>query len=119
MAKPQLVVDDNSDNGRHRIAWYFPEDGDIGGNIGEKKYKETDLAKAKPDDWDHVAASLAAEQTENVARDNYGLYWESYDDARRALRAIKLAVKSKSKPWPEWAVKASAAGWKAPKGWKP
>lgn len=30
-----------------------------------------------------------------------------------------LEAHRSSKPYPEWAVKALTAGWKAPKGWKP
>lgn len=37
------------------------------------------------------------------------------------MRTLKnaLARAHDATPWPDWAVKAQAAGWKAPKGWKP
>lgn len=50
--------------------------------------------------------------------------WETRKAVTAALRAVKTALKAdksarKNKPWPEWAKLASAAGWKAPKGWMP
>lgn len=39
-------------------------------------------------------------------------------NANAARRAAAVTWASE-KPMPEWAVKALAAGWKAPKGWKP
>jgi hypothetical protein len=42
-------------------------------------------------------------------------------DAKRALSLANATLNSlaDSKPWPQWAIDATAAGWKAPKGWKP
>jgi hypothetical protein len=102
-----------------RIAWTF--DGEEGAILGEcGGYTDADLAKAKTDDWDHIAATVAASKTAGVERDERGYYWESRKDAQAALRACKASVKDKSsKPWPDWAVKAKAAGWKPPKNWKP
>jgi len=37
----------------------------------------------------------------------------------RICRAAYRAAKTSLRPWPAWAVQASAAGWKPPKGWKP
>lgn len=47
--------------------------------------------------------------------------WESKASATIALRAAKAAVQSvvAKRPTPEWTKQAIAAGWKAPKGWKP
>jgi hypothetical protein len=37
---------------------------------------------------------------------------------KKALRVAKEVLKAK-KPLPDWALKATAAGWKPPAGWKP
>ena len=105
----------------YRLAWYFEDEGDFGGVLGDgKKYTERDLEKAKGEDRELVLAEITAQQTENVQRDDRGYFWESKKDALGALRACKAAIKNDTgAPWPEWAIKAQAAGWKAPKGWKP
>lgn len=106
------------------IAWVF--DGDEGGVLGEEVYTQTDLDKARPESWEHIRATLAAAQTEGVTRQRAQMahcdcyVWPSMKLARQALRAVRAAIKDRSGvPWPDWAVKAQAAGWKPPKGWKP
>lgn len=114
-----LVIDDHDRTG-YRIKWFLEEEADLGAVLGETLYTSTALAKAKTDDWDHIAATIAVGATEGVEHDRDGYYWESRKHAQAALRAAKAVLKDKSrKPWPEWAVKAKAAGWKAPKGWAP
>ena len=105
----------------YQIVWFLEEESDTGARLGESTYSERDLAKAKPEDWDHITATITASKTVGVQRDGHnGYYWESRKDAAAALKAIKFALKDKgAKPWPEWAVKATAEGWKAPKGWTP
>jgi hypothetical protein len=119
MSNAQLVVD--ADRLGYYICWYFPDEGDQGGTLGESTYTAAQLAKAEPADWEHIKATITAGQTAGVERAGHdGYRWESRTDAFAALRAIKAAIKDKSnKPWPEWAVQAKAAGWKPPKGWKP
>jgi hypothetical protein len=105
------------------IVWIV--DDDEGATLGQDRYKDSDLEKVQGDLWEHVAATLAVSKTEGVkfVRSDFlgGHYiWESLSDAKKALRAAKAAVKDKRrKPWPEWAVKAQANGWKPPKGWAP
>jgi len=47
--------------------------------------------------------------------------WEDYDEAEAVLRTIVAEVNADEAktPLPDWAQTALAAGWKAPKGWKP
>lgn len=50
------------------------------------------------------------------------MLFETKSDATKALRAARAALraaKSATNPMPAWAIKASAEGWKPPKGWKP
>lgn len=115
----KLVFND-SDRYYYRISWYDAEEGDYGATLGEETYTERQLAKAKPEDWEHIAAVVTAGKSKGVQRDSYGYYWESRSDAAQALREIKVVLKLKSgKPWPDWAVKAKSAGWKPPKNWTP
>jgi len=102
------------------------------------KELERRLNRAKSDrtddgwsDYEYVAVELAAQRwvAANtgavVIRATCGFEFESVSDVKRFLAAMRAAVKSaKSEydsgvPWPEWAKQAQAAGWKAPKGWKP
>lgn len=119
MAKDRIVLD--ADRLGYFLAWYFPEEGDIGATLGESEYTEEQLARAKPNDWEHVKATITASRTDGVERcGSDGYRWQSKTKAQAALRAINAAIKDRaSKPWPDWAVKAKAAGWKAPENWKP
>lgn len=121
MAKPSLKIV-NADY-EYQIQWYFPDDGDFGSTLGESTFTDCDLKTCERDDRDHVIASITASKTEGVegvVRDGTrGYYWPSKSAATAALRAIRIAIKSDEAPWPEWAIKAAGAGWKAPKGWKP
>jgi hypothetical protein len=95
------------------IAWII--DGDTGALLGEPL----------PDD-DHRAATAAAKGAAIDALVTHGpnnqvLHWESERAARVALRVARAAVRAfrDGRPLPGWAKKALAAGWRAPKGWKP
>ena len=118
MAKPRLIIDE-VDRYEYAISWWFPDECETGGSLGDDVYTEAKLAKVKPEDWDHVAATIAASKTEGVKRTTGRYTWETRGQATAALRAVKCVLVSGGKPWPEWATKAAAEGWKAPKGWKP
>jgi hypothetical protein len=119
----KLEIFESSGDQRHYIAWVDTTDGEEGARLGESRYTERDLASASPENWVHIKATLVAEQTAGVIvpRERWrNFQWERAADAKAALRAIRAALRDKSsKPWPEWAVKAKAAGWVPPKGWKP
>jgi hypothetical protein len=123
MSKPRLAINETEGRGSNwhdfEIGWYFPDEGEFGAMLGEERYTEADIAKAKPDDREVVVAYLAALKTEGVQQGSSRIFWETRKHASNALRAIKAAVVNDEKPWPEWAVKARAEGWKPPKGWKP
>lgn len=121
MRKPYLIVDDNeSCNHKYRLTWYFPEDSDLGGSLGDEKYTVADLETVGSEDRDCVVAYLAAVKAPGVENDHAGLFWETGIKARVALRIVKEALKvDTGAPMPDWATKAIGAGWKAPKGWKP
>lgn len=112
MAKERLILVEN----RHlyRICWYFPDDDEEGAVLGDYLHGGTYTP-----DSEHKIATEAVKATAKLDFD--GLFWESKAKAQAALAAAKAAIKAaqSSKPWPDWAVKAAAAGWKAPKGWQP
>lgn len=115
MAKERLILVEDR-YGKYRICWYFPDDGDEGAVLGD--YLQG--AHTEDPDTDHKISTEAVKATANL--DSDGLFWESKAKAAlAALAAAKAAIKAahSSKPWPDWAVKAAAAGWKAPKGWQP
>ncbi len=121
MAKDKIVFDEMAyEKYRNKLIWFLPEDDDFGAVIGDDLYTEQELASAKSDDRPHMIATITAGKTADVERDLNGYHWPTKAKAEAALRAINAALKNDTgAPMPDWAVKASAAGWKAPKGWKP
>lgn len=121
MPKPKLVVFETSDRYCYQIGWFLPDEGEIGGILGEGvEPTKASVLKAKDrGDREHEAAGLAASQTSGVRWIHAGYFWGSRADANKALRAVKAALTNLDDPWPEWAIKARAEGWKPPKNWKP
>lgn len=121
VAKDKLFVRDDDSRRVYRITWFLADDGDHGADLGDgDEYTDADLADALGDDRPHIVACMAAAKSDGVERDRRGYFWESHRDAATALRACNIAIKNDGgPPWPEWATKAAAEGWKAPKGWKP
>ena len=100
------------------LTWF---DGDEeGGSVGEVAEDGTGKEPKEQAEWEAwTAAKIAREM--GATQDRYGLRWGSRAAAANALRAIKLAfkVRAAARPMPDWATKALAAGWKAPRGWTP
>jgi len=111
----RLDIDEGS--GGYNIGWYFPGDGEFGAYLGD------DITSKKPnpdnqDEWENWAATLAVKEAfPDARRGLQGFEFETMKDAKAALRIAKEATKQ-NRPMPEWATKALAAGWTAPKGWK-
>lgn len=105
----------------YRIQWSFDDDDDYGATLGERRYNDSDAQTCKPEDWEHVVATIVAGRSSGVRRDgSAGYSWDSRSEASAALKAIKIALKAKAgKPWPSWALTAKAEGWSPPKGWTP
>lgn len=56
----------------------------------------------------------------NPKKTSSGFVWENETHAKKALKAINIALKTgRDKQVPEWATKAISEGWKPPRGWKP
>jgi hypothetical protein len=67
-------------------------------------------------------AFIAAEPFCDCGRGTRGeLRFSSERRAKQAKSAANAALLADrdGRQWPDWAVKAYASGWKAPKGWKP
>lgn len=123
MSKDRLVVDDR-DSYKFRLTWWLADDQEMGGSVGDQVYLQANLDRPMDRaDRDCAIAYLTAKATAGVTVKTLGseLWWRNRKDATNALRAINAALKAdrSATPWPEWAVKATAAGWKAPKGWTP
>lgn len=116
MAKNKLRIGDWR-RGRFRICWLIVDEGEEGAHLGDYLYE------GKPSDVfdEHSVATEAARKVAASECDEIGLFWETQSAARKALAAANAALRShrSTKPWPEWAKQALAAGWKAPKGWQP
>jgi hypothetical protein len=118
---PHLIVDDTeSGNWKYRLSWYFPEDNDIGGSVGDSLYTEIDLKTLDALDVDCAIAYLAVAKFNGIQRDARGFFWDTRSAAQSALRVAKAAIKAGvDRPIPDWARQALAAKWTPPKGWKP
>jgi hypothetical protein len=111
----------NSNWSRHAwaLAWVL-DDGELGGEIGE-------IHPSKLIDDDEDVLKLAYEAAKPFAdghRPRHGFIFHTESRAKKAAAAVRAAFKADAakqagKPLPEWAQKASAEGWKPPRGWKP
>lgn len=105
--------------GVYSIGWWDAEDGDLGLMLGESPQFLTAPAPQKRDDWECWAAERAAAgATPDEGGRGKAFVWYSSKAAQSALRLCRAALKAE-RELPEWAKAALAAGWKAPKGWKP
>ena len=128
---PKLEL--NQSNYGYYAAWY--DDGEEWARVGEGlkcvdgKYELPFDPKTHEDpEYAAVEAAAAAFANENPdhvisRRDSicHELLIESKSKAISYLLRLKLAMKlvNANKPWPDWAIKATEAGWKPPRGWKP
>jgi hypothetical protein len=137
--KDKLVIE--FDNG-YRIRWevwndYFGED--LGSTLGSESLSRIRSIRKKvaagkhlqSPDYDHFTATAALAEdakTLETQKDDFGFYWDTKAKAQQALRRAKVAIREanmlrkqhKAKtPWPDWAIKAKAAGWEPPKNWMP
>lgn len=114
----------------YQIGWELEGEGDIGACLGQDEFTEKDLQEAKlafangKDDeghYEHILATMTVKALADGRSGWDGYYWESFAKAKKALSLAKAALQAAKSnvPWPDWAIKAKAAGWKAPKGWKP
>ena len=104
-----------------RIGWYSPEDGEIGAYTGDR---DTSPSVNSNDDerkilWELATADTAVEPFACSGKSIDGFQFETIKQARLALIAANTSLLSGGAPMPEWAVRATEAGWKPPKGWKP
>lgn len=125
----------------YRLAWLIEEDGfDCGSLVGEDFYgsskspemrrKAADrlllkASKASLENYEVRIVDLAVCTMPEAIEDDGAAAFETLTQARKALSVARAAQKQarleweQKRPWPEWAQKATAAGWKAPKGWTP
>lgn len=115
-----LKIDDSG--GRYRIAWYFPSIDDIGAHLGDRdNIPRSDITdEEKREVWEMETADKAVAPFSSLRNGYSGFEFESERVAKQALAAANAALNMGSDtPMPDWAVKATAAGWKSPNGWKP
>lgn len=104
-------------NYNHYLRWVV--DGEEGGTVGEVGTLETDVENAKNrDDFECRLVNRMVSEIDEVVRDHVGFYFDSATKAKDVLRLVNFALKQ-PREMPDWAKTALAAGWKAPKGWKP
>ena len=103
---------------RWLICWIC--DGDQGSTVGEV----ADAATCEPgsEGYEAYVVQETVKNSPGCKRDKRsldGFCFESRAQAVAAKRAADFARKNIEIPMPQWAIQAAAAGWKAPKGWKP
>lgn len=122
------------------MAWWSLEDGPgLGLGEGLKSVEELTLLRDEAkqvrteegqEEFETISAELAAvkwfrENPDAASQGTFHLEFESSSEAKKLLKTVCAAVESARKeydgaaPVPDWAQKAFAAGFKAPKGWKP
>jgi len=111
------------------IQWKLADDGELGAVVGEGIGDNLDIERAtaanekcSSEEREDAVVTLAAAEMKPEFRQGLGFYWDRLAEAQAALHACNAALKAfrlSSKPMPEWALTAAAAGWKPPKGWKP
>lgn len=115
MAKDRLAIQE--DRYDYKIGWYLWDDEEFGLMLGRGTDSIEDAAET-------VAATKAIRantELHPLNLDSTEWCWENRSTAQKALRVAKAAIATMNaaKPMPEWAIKATAEGWKPPKGWKP
>jgi hypothetical protein len=112
-------LDIYEEGGRYGLAWF--DENCPGPRFGELGDIE-DLSEPPADQYDreHWHAYQAALGVGDWELDRL-LSWNSERQAVEAKRAASAAVKlsASKRPLPDWAAQALAAGWKAPKSWRP
>jgi hypothetical protein len=117
------IAIDERDEGFY-LAWYIPEDGDFGAYLGENtgkygppykcnEHREVGISES-------IVASFAMDKEDYIGVTSRGYCFERSKDSKECLRMINEALLSgEDNPWPDWAKKASEAGWIPPVGWNP
>lgn len=125
--------------GEDSVDWVV--DGELGATVGQEQdlriCPAVDLRqrlqrardKGDRDEVEYLAVELAAREWLDARLDSAdyasvhsgGIHFDSSTRLREFFAAMKVALKRAhdEMPWPDWATKALAAGWKPPKGWKP
>lgn len=121
----RLDISEDSRTGRYVIGWW-DEEAEIEGDflLGHKAqiYSGDDEECIKEANEHNYVSDKIKEQCPPYAFDGSGGFmWESKTKAIAALRRSRALLKQfrSDRPWPEWALKATEAGWKPPRGWKP
>ena len=109
-----LAIDESGD---YSIGWVIPDEGEFGAYIGDTDYNSPTAPKSK-DEWEAWAVYQAVKPFAEGKSQLNGFYFGSKRQAQLALQAANASLVSNA-PWPEWAVRAKAAGWTPPKGWRP
>lgn len=108
MSKPKINIVYN--RWSFALAWFDAEDGE-GMRLGRDEI---------PGDLEHTAACAAAKACAAGIGNDGHYYWDTETAAKRARALCRAAAKhAHGFIMPDWACRALAAGWKAPKGWKP
>ncbi len=124
MSRDRIVIEARTSYGPYYLQWII--DDDTGAEVGDHRKTVTekdlkDAIDADNGDFEFLKGEMTA-ATLGLDRPHphRGYEFETVTAAKKALAAINVGIKDKSsKPWPEWALKAKAAGWAPPKKWSP
>lgn len=114
-----LAVVEEASTGNYHIAWFIPDDDGYGAYVGAGFPEDEKVTEDNKNElWEMKTANEVARPFA-CCKGSYGYEFETEKKAKQALVACNLALSSREVPMPDWALKAAAAGWKPPKGWKP
>lgn len=112
--KDRLSIFETRDGYVYYIGWLCWDD-----EFGDEEGLRLGEGRGEDGLGDHHAAEEAVKDMKDGREEGGAFFWESKSGAAKALRVAKEVVKNRERPLPDWAIKAIAAGWKAPKGWEP
>jgi hypothetical protein len=114
-----LDIDEHVGDYIVKIGWYLPDEGEFGLYLSNERMPSTDGDETN--NAIEVLKKFFKEHKLEMPLQGHDFEFESMSMAKAALRAINVALhyQREQRPLPEWAQKASAAGWLPPKGWKP
>lgn len=104
------------------ITWMVESDEggfEEGSSVGEELYDGPEPPIEDVEKWEVWATNTVAEKHADSRKSSGQFAFHTYSKAKQALQEMNALLLGRKLKWPEWAVKAKAAGWEPPSNWQP